>query len=77
MAKGVGVYIEDNLNQPLQVDGAENTVTVQNNGTGALPNQVIPLAAYIGSTSGKVDDVGTVTMGLVDASAVMTIRAAQ
>lgn len=78
MAKGVGVYIEDNLNQALQVNGAENTVTVQRDNTGALPDQVIPLTAYIGATAqGPVTDPDTLTMGLVDASAVMTIRAAQ
>lgn len=78
MAKGVGVYIEDNLNQALQVNGAENTVTVQRDNTGALPDQVIPLTAYIGATAQRpVTDPDTLTMGLVDASAVMTIRAAQ
>lgn len=78
MAKGVGVYIEDNLNQALQVNGAENTVTVQRDNTGALPDQVIPLTAYIGATAqGPVTNPDTLTMGLVDASAVMTIRAAQ
>lgn len=78
MAKGVGVYIEDNLNAAVKVNGTENTVTVQANNNQALPDQVIPLAAYIGATNpGAVADPDTLTMGLVDASAVMTIRAAQ
>ncbi|EOC3340569.1 fimbrial protein [Escherichia coli] len=76
MAKGVGVYIENNLNNRLKVDGSANTVDVQKNGAAALPDQVIPLAAYIGSTTpGAVTDFSTVTPGLVDANAVMTIRA--
>ena len=75
-AKGVGVYLEDAQNNQINV-GATKTHTVVNGADNkALPNQTIPLAAYIGTTSGNTGTIGAgVTAGIVKASAVMTIRA--
>ncbi len=70
-AGGVGVFIEDNQNNPLKVEGSQNTGVVQKDANGALPDQTIPLSAYIGLVAADVADVKA---GLVDASATMTIR---
>lgn len=79
-AKNVGVYIEDNLNFPLEIGTTSYDVDVQTNDAGALPDQVIPLTAYIGqAVDGSMTPDETlaagVTAGLVDATAVITIRA--
>lgn len=72
-AKGVGVYLENENNQPIEV-GETTQQTVVNGADGtALPNQTIPLSAYIGTVTGAAD-AGDVTAGIVKASAVMTIR---
>ncbi|EEU9342409.1 F6 fimbrial major subunit FasA [Escherichia coli] len=74
-ASGVGVYIQDNNAQAVEI-GTEKTVPVVSNGGLALSDQSIPLQAYIGTTTGNPDTNGGVTAGTVTASAVMTIRSA-
>ncbi|HHC4783777.1 fimbrial protein [Escherichia albertii] len=76
-AKGVGVYLEDSANKALTLNGTEHTYAVANNGGVALPDQEIPFAAYIGTltkAAGNIDN-STVMAGVVEASAVMTIKA--
>ncbi|HAX4763366.1 TPA: type 1 fimbrial protein, partial [Escherichia coli] len=75
-AKGVGVYLEDSSNKALTLNGQEHNFVVAANGGQALPDQEIPLAAYIGTLTaagGNIDN-STLMAGIVDASAVMTIR---
>ncbi|EHX1851803.1 type 1 fimbrial protein [Escherichia coli] len=75
-AKGVGVYLEDAQNNSIDVGVTKTHTAVNGADNKALPNQTIPLAAYIGTTSGNAGTIGTnVTAGIVKASAVMTIRA--
>lgn len=71
-ANGVGVFIAKpdgtaiNVGEPVKLDIIKDT-----NGTNALPQQTIPLQAYIGKkTQGAQTQAGT-----VDASAILTIRA--
>lgn len=74
-AKGVGVYLEDENNQKINVGDTKQQTVVNGADGKALPNQTIPLAAYIGTTTGKASTGNDVTAGIVKASAVMSIRA--
>lgn len=75
-AKGVGIYLENSANEALAVNGAQHTFTVAATAGAALPDQEIPLSAYIGSLTGAGSiDNNTLMAGVVDASAVMTIMA--
>ncbi len=51
-AKGVGVYLEDENNQKINVGDTKQQTVVNGADGKALPNQTIPLAAYIGTTTG-------------------------
>lgn len=71
-ASGVGVFLAKpdgtkiDVGQNVKLDIIKDT-----NGTSALPQQTIPLQAYIG----KKNTNAGVTAGTVDASAILTIRA--
>ncbi|WP_097478608.1 fimbrial protein [Escherichia coli] len=70
-ASGVGVFLEQSDGTAIHIGKAENLDIIKNtNGTDALPQQTIPLKAYIGKKNAQ----STVTPGTVDASAVLTIR---
>ncbi|HCX4694198.1 TPA: type 1 fimbrial protein [Escherichia coli] len=70
-ASGVGVYLAKsdgtavNIGETVTLDVIKGT-----DGASALPQQTIPLQAYIGKTSSNA----TVTPGTVNANAIMTIR---
>lgn len=72
-AEGVGVYVTKSDGTAIKVGDTYN-IDVQKNGSDALPQQVIALAAYIDSTS--PGDVGGVTGGTVEAVGTLTIKAA-
>ncbi|HAZ3270665.1 TPA: type 1 fimbrial protein, partial [Escherichia coli] len=76
-AKGVGVYLEDSANTALELNGKEHNFAVANNNGVALADQEIPFAAYIGAlkTGAGAIDNAAVMAGIVDATAVMTIKA--
>lgn len=70
-ASGVGVYLEKSDGTAITIGQTNNIdVTKGADGTSALPQQSIPLKAYIG----KINSSATVTPGDVTANAVMTIR---
>lgn len=72
-AGGVGVYLAKHDGTAINI-GQEVTLDIikDTDGTSALPQQVIPLQAYIGKKTGNP----TVSQGTVDAGAILTIRAA-
>ncbi|HAZ3609953.1 TPA: type 1 fimbrial protein [Escherichia coli] len=76
-ADGVGVYIETSKGTAVEVGTEQNLEVVSNNGS-ALSEQVIPLRAYIGTQTGQGGTLGPngITAGTVDATGVLTIRAA-
>ncbi len=70
-ASGVGVYLEKSNGTAITIGQTNNIdVTKGADGTSALPQQSIPLKAYIG----KINSSATVIPGDVTANAVMTIR---
>ena len=70
-ASGVGVFLEKSDGTTIPIGQAYNIdVTKGSNGTSALPQQSIPLRAYIG----KINGSASVVPGNVTANAVMTIR---
>ncbi|QMD22911.1 type 1 fimbrial protein (plasmid) [Escherichia coli] len=76
-AKGVGVFLEDSSNKALTLNGADHTYAVANNNGVALADQELPFAAHIGTltnAAGTIDN-STLMAGIVDASAVVTIKA--
>ena len=72
-ASGVGVFLEQSNGTAINIgSNVKLDIIKDTNGTTTLAQQTIPLKAYIGKkTAGS-----TVTAGTVDASAIMTIRAA-
>ncbi|EDE3185409.1 fimbrial protein [Salmonella enterica subsp. enterica serovar Typhimurium] len=76
-AKGVGVYLEDAANNALEVNGHSYDFTVAATDGNALPDQEIPLAAHIGTLNAAAGDINnnSIMAGIVNASAVMTIKA--
>ncbi|MCZ9080035.1 fimbrial protein [Escherichia albertii] len=74
-AKGVGVWIQDNNGNAIEI-GTEQQATVVKNKNDALSEQTIPLQAYIGTQTGDKDTSNAVQAGNVNATAVMTIRTA-
>lgn len=73
-AKGVGVFIVDPEGDAIDI-GETKTYGATKGESGALPNQTISLAAYIGTASGQADNTNSVTAGDVNAVGVMTIKA--
>ncbi|EGO9522587.1 type 1 fimbrial protein [Escherichia coli] len=70
-AQGVGVYIEKSDGTPVTI-GREESLAVQKDVSGALPQQSIALRAYIKDKG----DADSVVGGSVNASATMTIKTA-
>lgn len=71
-AGGVGVFLAKHDGTPIKIGEDINLDIITDTGSNdALPQQTIPLQAYIG----KKDANATVTAGTVDAGAIMTIRA--
>ena len=70
-ASGVGVFLEQSDGTAITIgDAVSLNVVKGTDGTSALPQQTIPLQAYIG----KINSSARVTEGTVNANAVMTIR---
>ncbi|EFN7494600.1 type 1 fimbrial protein, partial [Escherichia coli] len=73
-AKGVGVYIVDNLDNAVEIGQTKHYGVIKNDNNEALSEQTISLGAYIGTQSGA--PAGTeIEAGEVDATGVMTIKA--
>lgn len=72
-AGGVGVFLEKSDGTAIKIGETVALDIIKDTGSNnqALPQQTIPLKAYIG----KKNDSATVTAGTVDAGAIMTIRA--
>ncbi|MGM7465882.1 fimbrial protein [Escherichia albertii] len=70
-ASGVGVYIADSEHKPIKI-GANQTAGVTQVGGQAESEQTIALTAYIKAVNGD----GNVKPGVVDATGIMTIKAA-
>ncbi|EFJ2925019.1 type 1 fimbrial protein [Escherichia coli] len=70
-ATGVGVYVEKSDATPITI-GSEQSLDVQKDESGALPQQSIALRAYIKEKA----DPDSVIGGTVNASATMTIKTA-
>ncbi|EFO1000708.1 type 1 fimbrial protein [Escherichia albertii] len=70
-ASGVGVYIADSEHKPIKI-GANQTAGVTQVGGQAESEQTIALTAYIKA----VNDYKNVKPGVVDATGIMTIKAA-
>ncbi|EEZ5278313.1 type 1 fimbrial protein [Escherichia coli] len=73
-AKGVGVYITDPKGTAIKI-GQNKDFGVVTDKNGALSEQTIALAAYIGTESGSAAN-GDVFPGNVNAVGIMTIKAA-
>ncbi|HEI3267041.1 TPA: type 1 fimbrial protein [Escherichia coli] len=74
-AKGVGVYIVDNLDNAVEIGQTKHYGVIKNDNNEALSEQTISLGAYIGTQSGA--PAGTeIEAGEVDATGIMTIKAA-
>lgn len=73
-AKGVGVYITEPEGTPVKIGETKDYGVIKDDSDGALANQTISLAAYIGTSSGSADG-GEVQPGFVNAVGVMTIKA--
>ncbi|HFZ1748450.1 TPA: fimbrial protein [Klebsiella oxytoca] len=72
-ASGVGVFLEQSNGTKINIGQAVELDTIKGaDGNSALPQQTIPLKAYIG----KKTNNGQTTAGSVNATAIMTIRAA-
>lgn len=75
-ATGVGVFVETSKGTPVNIGSDQKLDVVANKGN-ALSEQVIPLRAYIGTQTRAAGAIGTdVTAGTVEATGVLTIRAA-
>ncbi|HFS4717552.1 fimbrial protein [Escherichia coli] len=72
-AKGVGVYIVDNLDAAVQVGSTKHYGVIGDGEGHALSEQTISLGAYIGTQTGVTAD--KVEAGTVNATGVMTIKA--